>query len=68
MVGGTFQVSNSPTFSSGVVDLYTITTAPSSSGATTVKLPATAQQYRYVRYLAPAGSFGNVAEMSYSGF
>jgi chitodextrinase len=64
MVGGIFQVSNSPTFATGVVNLYTITTTPA-DGLTTI--PVTANGYRYIRYLAPNGSYGNVAELQFFG-
>jgi predicted phage tail protein len=66
MVGGTFQVSTTADFSSGVTTLYTITTAPASGSLTTVTLasPVTA---RYVRYLSPNGSNGDIAEFQVFG-
>ena len=64
MVGGVFQASTSADFSSGVTTLYTVTAAPTSGSLTTVTLasPVTA---RYVRYLSPNGSEGNVAEVQF---
>ena len=65
MVGGKFQASNSPTFTSGVVDLHTITTTPPLAWTeVTVSVPGT---FRYVRYLGPNGSYGNVAEIEFLG-
>jgi hypothetical protein len=66
MVGGTFQASNSSTFTSGVVNLYTITTAPVYNTLTTVNISVTGT-YLYVRYVSPAGSFGDVAEIEFFG-
>jgi len=67
MEGGVFQASNSATFSSGVVNLYTVpnTSTPSTS-LTSVNINASTK-YRYVRYLAPADSFGDVAEIQFFG-
>jgi hypothetical protein len=66
MVGGIFQASNSPTFSSGVLNLYTITAAPEQGVLTTVT-PTNYGAYRYVRYLSPNGGYGNVAELKFMG-
>jgi hypothetical protein len=67
MVGGIFQGSDSPTFSSGVANLYTITATPKTGALTTVSLPA-GQAFEYARYLSPANSFGDVAEIQFSGY
>jgi hypothetical protein len=70
MIGGKFQVSNTADFSGDVVDLYVITKAPK-NGAITVQPvapPAAGEAFRYVRYLAPDGSFGNIAESAFVGF
>lgn len=64
MVGGIFQVSNTADFSSGVVNLYTITAKPA-SGWNQIDVTSPGS-YRYVRYLAPTGSYGNVAELEFS--
>ena len=66
MVGGVFQGSNSATFTSGVVNLFTITAAPAAGVYTTVPITGPAA-YEYVRYVAPAGSFGNIAELAFDG-
>lgn len=66
MVGGKFQGSNSGP-NSGFVDLATITQAPA-QGAWSELSFANTTDYRYVRYLAPDGGYGNVAEVEfYSG-
>ncbi len=64
MVGGYFQASNSPTFASGNVTLYTITAAPASGSTVTVGTGVTGT-FLYVRYVSPANSYGNIAEMSF---
>jgi endoglucanase len=66
MVGGIFQAGTTADFSSGVVNLYTVTTAPAAGVLTTVTLSAPVT-CRYYRYLSPAGSFGNVAEIAFCG-
>ncbi|MBK8475075.1 MAG: chitobiase/beta-hexosaminidase C-terminal domain-containing protein [Opitutaceae bacterium] len=68
MVGGKFQGSPTADFSSGVVDIHTITTTPSEE-RNEVVLTAP-PSFRYVRYLAPAigwplHSFGSVAEIQF---
>jgi chitodextrinase len=65
MVGGIFQASNTADFSSGVVDLYTVSAQPA-DGYTSQTVSA-AGSYRYVRYLAPANSWGNIAEVEFYG-
>ena len=66
MVGGIFQASNSADFSSGVVNLYTVTSAPVQNALTSIGVSVTTP-YRYLRYLAPDGSYGNIAEILYFG-
>ena len=68
MNGGAFQASNSATFATGVVTLYTIpaNANPSASTLTTATV-ANATAYRYYRYLSPAGSYGDVAEVQFFG-
>ena len=61
MVGGKFQGSTSADFSTGVTTLYTVATAPPTTGATVV----VSGTYRYVRYLGPAGGECNIAEMAF---
>ncbi len=64
MVGGVFQAANVADFSSGVVTLFTIPTAPP-SGVLTTQPIATAGSYRYVRYLGPTDGYCNVAELEF---
>jgi hypothetical protein len=66
MVGGIFQASNSATFSSGVVNLYTISSTPADGVLTTVNVSVSGT-YQYVRYLSPNGSYGDVAEINFYG-
>jgi hypothetical protein len=65
MVGGKFQGSNTPDFSSGVIELHTIATAPAYDW--NEQLISVTNQCRYVRYLSPNESYGNIAEMAVSG-
>jgi uncharacterized delta-60 repeat protein len=65
MVGGIFQASNSPDFSNAVT-LYTVTVAPA-GGVLTVANIHNSTPYRYVRYLAPNGSWGDVGELAFYG-
>jgi hypothetical protein len=62
MVGGKFQGSNTSS-STGYVDLYTIPGQPTVAWQE-VNLTGTTA-YRYIRYLAPAGGYGNVAELEF---
>jgi hypothetical protein len=63
MVGGIFQGSNSANFSAPAT-LYTITATPVTGVLTTVST-GTTTAYRYVRYLSPTGSYGNIAEVQF---
>ena len=65
MVGGIFQGSASSSFASPTT-LFTITTAPV-AGTYTVGTVATTTAFRYVRYLAPANGYGDVAEVAFYG-
>jgi hypothetical protein len=65
MLNGKFQGSNSSDFS-GAVDLFTITTTPASSAWTEGTVSNT-NGFRYLRYLSPAGGWGNVAEVEFYG-
>ena len=64
MVGGQFQGSDTADFSSGVTTLYTITAVPPQGQLTTVTVNVPGG-FRYVRYLGPAGSYGNIAEVDF---
>ena len=66
MVGGQFQASNDPSFKTGVVALGTVTTAPM-VGLYTNFAVGVPGAFRYVRYLSPTASFGNVAEIQFFG-
>jgi hypothetical protein len=64
--GGKFQVSDDPTFATGVTDIYTIPTFPvyHSLQFTYVDIVG-APSRRYVRYLGPTGSRCNIAEIKF---
>jgi hypothetical protein len=66
MVGGLIQGSNTADFSSGVTTLYTINGVPPAGQWTTVSITDTGT-YRYVRYLAPHGAYGNISELEFDG-
>ena len=66
MVGGVFQASTSPQFTSGVTTLYTVTSTPKAGQLTTITLSGSTTD-RYVRYLSPNGGYGNVAEVNFYG-
>lgn len=61
MVGGQFQGSSD---NSTWITLYTITTAPSDAYTTAI-LTTDPRTFRYLRYLAPDGTCGNVAEIEF---
>jgi len=61
MVGGRFEGSNESSVS-GYETIYVIATEPSAAAQVINLDPAAA--YRYYRYLAPAGGYGNIAEFS----
>jgi regulation of enolase protein 1 (concanavalin A-like superfamily) len=63
MTGGKFQASNTADFSSGVVDLATVPSAPN-IGWTELNVTDTGT-YRYVRYLSPTNGYCNVAEIEF---
>ncbi len=64
MVGGKFQGSNTADFSSGVVDLHTVTTAPATGVLTTVDIHE-ATAFRYVRYITDPSQWCNVSEIEF---
>jgi fibronectin type 3 domain-containing protein/regulation of enolase protein 1 (concanavalin A-like superfamily) len=66
LVGGKFQGSNTADFSSGVVDLFTITTEPP-SGVLTPQSISNPNSFRYVRYLGNPSAYCNMAEMQILG-
>ena len=60
MVGGKFQASSTADFSSDVVDLFTITNAPT-EGELTFQAVNSGSAYRYVRYIQPNNGEWNIA-------
>ncbi|HEV2207633.1 MAG TPA: glycoside hydrolase family 2 TIM barrel-domain containing protein [Verrucomicrobiae bacterium] len=63
MIGGIFQGANLPDFSDGIA-LYTVTTTPP-DGTYTVQFPTNTAAFRYLRYVAPANGYGNIAELEF---
>jgi hypothetical protein len=61
MFEGVFQGANLPDFSDAVM-LWTVSNTPPSNRLTTVNIPDP-RTFRYVRYLGPANSYCNIAEM-----
>jgi fibronectin type 3 domain-containing protein len=66
MVGGKFQASNTADFSSGVIDLFTIATAPP-EGVLTAQTVNSGSAYRYVRYIQPVNVWNSAAEVQFLG-
>lgn len=64
-VEGVFQGANKADFSDAV-QLYQITTTPEVNMLTNVDITVTGQ-YRYLRYVSPKGSNGNIAEVKFYG-
>ncbi len=62
MIGGKIQAANKPDFSDAV-DLFVITRAP--TVAETHPLPG--GSFRFIRYLSPAGSYGNISCLAFFG-
>ena len=66
MAGGLFQASTTADFSAGVTTLYTVPTTPA-AGQYTVAAVTPVGAFEFVRYLAPANGYGNVAEVEFDG-
>jgi poly(hydroxyalkanoate) depolymerase family esterase len=66
MVGGQFQAANAADFSSGVVTLFTVASAPT-EGVMTAQTVTNTTAYRYLRYISPTNGFCNVAEVEFWG-
>ena len=67
MVGGSIVASNVDADPYGFgVTVYTITSAPPVGTLTTVAL-GNSTKYRYWYYVAPDGSYGNIAELEFDG-
>ena len=60
MVGGVFQGSND---GSNYTTLYTVTAAPAPNTRATISDP---NAYRFLRYVGPANSYCNIAEMAFN--
>ena len=65
MAGGKFQASSTADFSDDVVDLFEITETPL-RGWVTRELDQPVER-RYIRYVPPKNSFGNIAEFEIRG-
>ncbi len=65
MNGGIFQGANQPDFSDAV-NLWTLTQAPPES-TFTAQVITNPTPFRYLRYLAPPGSYGDVTEVQFFG-
>ena len=66
MVGGRFQGANRADFSDAVT-LYSVDSNPAQGAFTTVNV-SEASGFRFIRYLAPDGGWGNVAEIQVVGY
>jgi hypothetical protein len=69
MVGGQFQGANVADFSSGVVTLFTVTSAPADTWPETLTSQTinNTNSFRYVRYIGPASGSCNVSEVQFFG-
>ncbi len=66
IVNAIIQGSSSADFTTGVVNLYTISTAPT-AGVLTAQSISNPTGFRYARILMANGSYGNVAELQFYG-
>ncbi|MEY3417248.1 MAG: hypothetical protein RL060_1360 [Bacteroidota bacterium] len=66
MVGGKFQGSNDSLFSTGIVDLYTITTQPTSL-TWSEGIITSLSSFKFLRYLSPINGYCNVNEIQFCG-
>jgi endo-beta-N-acetylglucosaminidase D len=63
-INGVFQGSNTPDFSSGVVQLAKIE-APPTEGVETTLAVSIPDEFRYLRYLSPSGGYANISEIKF---
>lgn len=63
ILSGKFQGSNTADFTAAI-DLYTVSSIPTPNALTSINVSG---QFRYVRYLSPPNSNGNIAEMQIFG-
>ena len=70
MVGGQFQGANVADFSSGVVTLFTVTSAPADTWPETLTSQTinNANAFRCVRFIGPASGSCNVSEVQFFGY
>ena len=66
LVGGVFEGSNTADFSSGVVNLFTVTTAPA-GGVLTTQSIGNGNTFRYVRFRALPNNYCTAAEVQFIG-
>jgi hypothetical protein len=66
MRGGKFQGSSSPDFTSGVIDLATVTVSTPGKWVELASIGSTAG-FRYLRYIGPNNAHCNVAEIEFYG-
>ncbi len=66
MVGGLFQGANAADFSDAVT-LFTLNGGPT-EGLMTTQAVSSTTPFRYARYLAPSGGYGNIAELRFFGY
>jgi hypothetical protein len=66
MVGGRIQASNSANFTSGVVRLLTLKSAPA-AGVLTVQSLTNTTAFRYYRYIGRTNSYCDIAELELDG-
>jgi fibronectin type 3 domain-containing protein/regulation of enolase protein 1 (concanavalin A-like superfamily) len=66
LVGGVFEGSNTADFSTGVVNLFTVTTAPP-SGVFTSQSISNGTAFRYIRFRAPTNTYCTLAEVQFIG-
>lgn len=65
MIGGKFEGSSSADFTTGVIELASITSEPATEwNCVTITNPST---FRYLRYICGPGGVGNVAEIRFHG-
>jgi plastocyanin/regulation of enolase protein 1 (concanavalin A-like superfamily) len=64
--GGRFEASNTRDFKGQVVELYQVRAKGETAAMMSVPVHPP-QSFRYVRYVAPKGSFGNLAEAHFYG-
>lgn len=64
MLGGVFQAANNSAFSNPVT-LFTVATAPPEGGVITSQTITNKTAFRFVRYVGPANSSCNVAELQF---